>query len=127
MSREMTIGNLGKGTLPLKTTLDAHLVVIAVREQGHQDVEAPKVDNLLAELIVDSQAGQGAAELTQDAGVVRECCREGRRNRRDEAGANQPRLRASCPGRNGNPEFHSTREAGPLFLAGCPPALGRLQ
>lgn len=59
--------------------LDTHLVVTAVGQQGHQDTEAPKVDDLLAELIADSQAGQGAAELTQDTGVVRECCREGKR------------------------------------------------
>lgn len=53
--------------------LDAHLVVAAVGQQGHQDAEAPKVDDILAELIADGQAGQGAAELAQDAGVVREC------------------------------------------------------
>lgn len=62
-----------------KTALDAHLVVAAVGQQGHQDTEAPKVYNLLAELVANSQTGQRAAELTQDAGVVRECCREGER------------------------------------------------
>lgn len=59
--------------------LDTHLVVTAVGQQGYQDTEAPKVNDLLAELIADSQAGQGAEELTQDTGVVRECCGEGRR------------------------------------------------
>lgn len=60
--------------------MDAHLVVTAVSQQGHQDAEAPKVDDLLAELVADSQAGQGAAELTQDAGIVGEHCRVGRGN-----------------------------------------------
>lgn len=57
--------------------LDAHLVVAAVGQQGYQDTEAPKVDDLLAELVADGQAGEGAAELTQDTGVVGECCGDG--------------------------------------------------
>lgn len=62
--------------------MDAHLVVIAVSQQGHQDAEAPEVDDLLAELVADSQAGQGAAQLAQDAGIVGEHCRGGKGNPR---------------------------------------------
>lgn len=97
-------------------------MVTAVGQQGHQDVEAPEVDDLLAELIADSQAGQGAAEITQDAGVVGECCRWRRRKRWGKERENQPTLRASSPGRN--PESRSTSEAWPLCLARRPPVPG---
>ena len=69
-----------EGKLSPETAVDAHLVVTAVSQQGHQDAEAPEVDDLLAELVADSQAGQGAAELAQDAGIVGEHCRGGRGN-----------------------------------------------
>lgn len=73
-----------------KTALDAHLVVNAVGQQGHQDTKAPKVYDLLAELIANSQTGQSAAELTQDAGVVRECCREEERGTGRLGGGRRP-------------------------------------
>lgn len=56
-SREMTNRNPNEGASHPKTALEAHLVVAAVGQEGHQDTEAPKVDDLLAEFVADSQAG----------------------------------------------------------------------
>lgn len=68
----------GPGALGKEEDSELHLVVIAVSQQGHEDAKASEVYNLLAEFIPNSQAGQGAAEFTQDSWVVRECCAEER-------------------------------------------------
>lgn len=47
-------------------------MLAAVGQQGDQHGQAPKVHDLLAELVADGQAGQGTAQLAQDARVVRE-------------------------------------------------------
>lgn len=67
--------------------LGLHLVVAAVSQQGHKDAKASKVDDLLAELISHSQAGQGAEELAQDSWVVRERCAEAGREELELGGA----------------------------------------
>lgn len=51
------------GALGEKEDFGLHLVVTAVSQQGHKDAKASKVDDLLAELIPHSQAGQGAEEF----------------------------------------------------------------
>ena len=112
-------GNSGKGTSHPETAVDAHLLVTAVSQQGHQDAEAPEVDDLLAELVADSQAGEGAAELAQDAGIVGEHCRgaEGTRGeeRRTSPGS-EPALRVGIP--NPAPAGQPGRSA---WLGGCLP------
>lgn len=47
-------------------------MLTAVGQQGDQHGQAPEVHDLLAELVADGQAGQGTAQLAQDARVVRE-------------------------------------------------------
>lgn len=68
------VGSGQPRALGKKEDFGLHLVVTAASQQGHKNAKASQLDDLLAELIPHSQAGQGAAELAQDSRVVRECC-----------------------------------------------------